>query len=315
MKKPFISAALIARIALTLVVVAIAAFVLWRLIDYYTFAPWTRDGRVSANIVQIAPDVSGLIVEVDVVDNQPVRRGQVLFTIDPARFALALRQAEATALQRKATLDEARREYARNKILGDLVAREVFEESFARVQTAEAAYADAQVAIGVAQLNQQRATVVSPVDGYLNVRAPRIGEFANQGRAVIAIVDADSFRVDGYYEETKLRDIAIGQGVTIQLLGDHRRLRGHVQSIVAAIEDRDKMQSSTLLPNVNPAFSWVRLAQRIPVRVKLDDVPADFRLIAGRTAAVSIDEVPKKARAPAQAASSTQAASSGGRAP
>jgi multidrug resistance efflux pump len=308
--KPFLTAALLARVALTLIVVAIAAFVLWRLVDYYTFAPWTRDGRVTANVVQVAPDVSGLIVNVGVVDNQEVKQGQILFTIDPARFALALRQAEATALQRKATLDQARREYARNKTLGDLVAQEVVEESLSRVQTAEAAYADAQVAIGVAQLNQQRATVLSPVDGYLSDQAPRNGEYVTAGRSVMAIVDTNSFRVDGYFEETKLRDIAIGQGVTIQLMGEDHLLHGHVQSIVSAIEDRDRMQSSNLLPNVNPAFSWVRLAQRIPVRVKLDEVPADFRLIAGRTATVSIDEVPRKERRREEAALSASSASS-----
>jgi multidrug resistance efflux pump len=308
-KKPILSAALFARITLTLVVVVIAAFVLWRVVDYYTFAPWTRDGRVSANVIQVAPDVSGLIVRVEVADNQAVRQGQVLFVIDPARFELALRQAQATALQRKATLDQARREYARNKTLGELVAQEVLEESLSRVQTAEAAYADAQVAIGVAQLNQQRATVVSPVDGYLSDRAPRDGEFVTAGRSVMAIVDTNSFRVDGYFEETKLHDISIGQGVTIQLMGDDHVLHGHVQSIVAAIEDRDRAQSSNLLPNVNPAFSWVRLAQRIPVRVKLDDIPPDFRLIAGRTATVSIDPLPGKKRSHEAAASSAQAGS------
>jgi multidrug resistance efflux pump len=305
-KKPILSAALLARIALTVVVVAIAAFVLWRVVDYYTLAPWTRDGRVTANVIQVAPDVSGLIVKVDVVDNQEVRQGQVLFVIDPARFELALRQAQATALQRKATLDQARREYVRNKSLGDLVAQEAVEESQSRVQTAEAAYADAQVAIGVAQLNQQRATVVSPVDGYLSDRAPRSGEFVAAGHSVMAIVDTNSFRVDGYFEETKLHYISIGQGVTIQLMGDDRRLHGHVQSIAAAIEDRDRAQSSNLLPNVNPAFSWVRLAQRIPVRVKLDEIPPDFRLIAGRTATVSIDEKPARKHAHDPAASSAQ---------
>lgn len=308
MKKPILSAALLARIALTVVVVAIAAFVLWRVVDYYTFAPWTRDGRVTANVIQVAPDVSGLIVKVDVVDNQEVRQGQVLFVIDPARFELALRQAQATALQRKATLDQARREYVRNKSLGDLVAQEAVEESQSRVQTAEAAYADAQVAIGVAQLNQQRATVVSPVDGYLSDRAPRSGEFVAAGHSVMAIVDTNSFRVDGYFEETKLHYISIGQGVTIQLMGDDRRLHGHVQSIAAAIEDRDRAQSSNLLPNVNPAFSWVRLAQRIPVRVKLDEIPPDFRLIAGRTATVSIDEKPGRKHSRDLAASSAQGA-------
>ena len=281
----------VGQILFTLVVVVIAAFVLWRLVDYYMFAPWTRDGHVRADVVQVAPDVGGLIVSVNVIDNQPVNAGQVLFVIDQARYALALRQAQATALQRRATLDQARREDARNRTLGDLVAREVTEESHSRVQTAEAALADADVAIDTARLNLQRTTVVSPVDGYLNDRAPRTGEYVTSGRSVLSVVDLHSFRVDGYFEETKLHGIDIGQPVDIKIMGETKMLHGHVQSIVAGIEDRDRTQGSNLLPNVNPAFSWVRLAQRIPVRIALDEVPADFRMIAGRTATVSVRDI------------------------
>ena len=288
MKKNWFS---VGQILFTLVVVVIAAFVLWRLVDYYMYAPWTRDGHVRADVVQVAPDVGGLIVDVKVIDNQLVKAGQVLFAIDPARYALALRQAQATALQRRATLDQARREDARNRTLGDLVAREVTEESRSRVQQAEAMLADADVAIDTARLNLQRTTVVSPVDGYLNDRAPRTGEFVTAGRSVLSVVDMHSFRVDGYFEETKLHGIDIGQPVDIKVMGEQRVLRGHVQSIVAGIEDRDRSQGSNLLPNVNPAFSWVRLAQRIPVRIALDEVPADFRMIAGRTATVSVRDL------------------------
>jgi multidrug resistance efflux pump len=278
----------IGQILLTLIVVAIAAVVLWKLVDYYMFAPWTRDGHVRADVIQVAPDVSGLITDVDVTDNQQVRQGQTLFVIDRARYALALRNAQAVVQQRVATLDQAKREDARNRSLGNLVAREVTEETHSRVETANAALADAQVAVDTAQLNLQRTTIVSPVDGYLNDRAPRVGEYVAAGRAVLSVVDMHSFRVDGYFEETKLGGIEIGQPVDIKVMGEAGVLRGHVQSIVAAIEDRDRQQSSTLLPNVNPAFSWVRLAQRIPVRVQLDEIPADFRMIAGRTATVSV---------------------------
>nr|WP_217910286.1 HlyD family secretion protein [Paraburkholderia youngii] len=283
---------------LTLIVVVVAAFVLWKLVNYYLFAPWTRDGHVRADVIQVAPDVSGLISSVEVMDNQQVKQGQVLFRIDQARYTLALRQAEATAQQRRATLDQARREYARNRQLGNLVAAEVLEESRSRVDAGEAALADANVAIDTAKLNLERSTIKSPVDGYLNDRAPRAGEFVAAGRAVVAVVDMHSFRVDGYFEETKLRGIDIGQPVDIIVMGEPKPLRGHVQSIVAGIEDRDRTQSANLLPNVNPAFSWVRLAQRIPVRVALDEVPADFRLIAGRTATVSVRDLsPVRTRA------------------
>jgi multidrug resistance efflux pump len=278
----------VGQILLTLVVVVVACFVLWRLVGYYMFSPWTRDGHVRADVVQVAPDVGGLIVQVDVADNQPVKQGQTLFVIDQARYALTLRQAQATAQQRRATLDQARREDARNRALGDLVAREAAEDTRSRVQQAEAALADAEVAIDTARLNLARTVIVSPVDGYLNDRAPRTGEYVAASRPVLSVVDMHSFRVDGYFEETKLRGIDIGQPVDIEVMGEPGVLRGHVQSIAAGIEDRDRTQGTNLLPNVNPAFSWVRLAQRIPVRIALDEVPADFRMIAGRTATVSV---------------------------
>ncbi|CAE6827705.1 efflux RND transporter periplasmic adaptor subunit [Paraburkholderia haematera] len=308
MKKTWFS---VGQILLTLIVVVVAAFVLWKLVAYYMFAPWTRDGHVRADVIQVAPDISGLISSVEVADNQQVKQGQVLFVIDQARYALALRQAQATAQQRRATLDQARREDARNRKLGNLVAAEVAEESRSRVETAGAALADANVAIDTARLNLQRTTILSPVDGYLNDRAPRTGEFVSAGRAVLSVVDMHSFRVDGYFEETKMRGIDIGQRVDIQVMGEPKVLRGHVQSIVAGIEDRDRTQGSNLLPNVNPAFSWVRLAQRIPVRVALDEVPADFRMIAGRTATVSVRDLsPTGKPRPAAGASGAVDASS-----
>jgi multidrug resistance efflux pump len=299
----------VGQILLTLIVVVVAALVLWKLVAYYMFAPWTRDGHVRADVIQVAPDISGLISSVEVVDNQQVKQGQVLFVIDQARYTLALRQAQATAQQRRATLDQARREDARNRKLGNLVAAEIAEESRSRVEAGEAALADANVAIDTAKLNLQRATIVSPVDGYLNDRAPRTGEFVAAGRAVVAVVDMHSFRVDGYFEETKLRGIDIGQPVDITVMGEPAALRGHVQSIVAGIEDRDRTQGSNLLPNVNPAFSWVRLAQRIPVRVALDEVPADFRMIAGRTATVSVRDLSPVRRRGAVGASGVASAS------
>ncbi|MEF9671710.1 HlyD family secretion protein [Pseudomonas sp. MWU13-2100] len=292
MKKPLLT---IGRVVLTLLVVIFACLVVWRMVMYYMFAPWTRDGHIRADIVQIAPDVSGLIQQVQVRDNQPVSRGQVLFSIDQDRFKLALRQAKAAVADRQETLAQAQRENKRNRGLGNLVAGEQLEESQSRVARAELALAEAQVAVDAAQLNLDRSVIRSPVDGYVNDRAPREREFVTAGRPVLAVVDSSSFHIDGYFEETKLDGIHVGQAVDIRVIGDSARLRGHVESIVAGIEDRDRTSGSNLLPNVNPAFSWVRLAQRIPVRIAFDDVPADFRMIAGRTATVSIIEDAKAA--------------------
>jgi multidrug resistance efflux pump len=296
--------ALSARVCFTVLVISVAGYALWRTAGYYMFAPWTRDGHVRADVVQVAPDVGGLIVEVDVVDSQPVKRGQKLFVIDQSRYTLALRQAEATVRQRRAILDQARREDARNKTLGDLVPKEVAEEGAEKVEQSAAQLMDAEVALDTARLNLQRTTIVSPVDGYLNDRAPRIGEFVTSGHSVLSVVDQHSFRVDGYFEETKIHGIDVGQPVDIQVMGEPTILRGHVDRIVAGIEDRDQSLSENLLPNVNPAYSWVRLAQRIPVRITLDDVPANFRMITGRTATVWVHH-PNDARESARTAATS----------
>ncbi|MBV4460969.1 HlyD family secretion protein [Pseudomonas sp. COR58] len=287
MKKPFLT---LGRTVLTLLIVTFAVVVVWRMVMYYMFAPWTRDGHIRADIVQIAPDVSGLIQQVEVKDNQPVKRGQVLFSIDPDRFRLALRQAKAAVADREETLAQAQREAKRNRGLGNLVPAEQLEESLSKVARAQSALAEALVAVDSAQLNLDRSVIRSPVDGYVNDRAPRAQEFVTAGRPVLSVVDSNSFHIDGYFEETKLDGIRVGQAVDIRVIGDRAKLRGHVESIVAGIEDRDRTSGSNLLPNVNPAFSWVRLAQRIPVRIAFDDVPEDFRMIAGRTATVSIIE-------------------------
>ncbi|HEY0289737.1 MAG TPA: efflux RND transporter periplasmic adaptor subunit [Pseudomonas sp.] len=285
MKKPLLT---LGRVVLTLLIVIFAAIVVWRMVMYYMYAPWTRDGHIRADVIQIAPDVSGLIEKVSVTDNQVVSKGQVLFVIDQDRFRLTLRQAQATVAERKEAWEQAQRENKRNRGLGNLVAREQLEESQSREARALSALNEAQVAVDTAQLNLDRSVIRSPVDGYLNDRAPRDREFVTAGRAVLSVVDGNSFHVDGYFEETKLDGIHIGSSVDIRVIGDNARLRGHVVSIVAGIEDRDRSSGSNLLPNVNPAFSWVRLAQRIPVRIAFDQVPADFRMIAGRTATVSI---------------------------
>ncbi len=284
---------LLGPVLLTVLATVAALFVVRHLWDYYTIAPWTRDGHVRADVVQVAPDVSGLVTHILVKDNQRVRRGQVLFVIDQDRYQLALQQAMATAAAQRATLAQARREAARNRNLSEVVATEVVEEGQARVQQGEAALAQAEAAVALAKLNLARTSVVSPVEGFLNDRLPRLGDYVTTGRPVLSMVDTDSFHVEGYFEETKLHGIRIGNPVTVRIMGERTLLHGHVQSIAAGIEDRDRSNGSNLLPNVNPTFNWVRLAQRVPVRIVLDDVPAGVRLVSGRTATVSVAE-PRK---------------------
>lgn len=276
-------------VLLTLLAVVIAVVVSLHLWDYYMEAPWSRDGHVHADIIQVAPDVSGLVTELHVRDNQKVSRGQVLFVIDRARFELAVDEARAAVLERRAQLDQAQREAKRNRVLKDLIAAETVEIGDTQVKRAAAALATAEAALGVARLDLERTTVLSPVDGYLGDQTMRVGDYVKTGTPVLSIVDTDSLRVEGYFEETKLHAIEIGQPVDIHIMGEAQHLHGHVQSIAAGIEDRDRVRGNSLLPNIDPSFTWVRLAQRIPVRVVLDDVQqSDIRLVVGRTATLSV---------------------------
>ncbi|TNE42031.1 MAG: efflux RND transporter periplasmic adaptor subunit [Sphingomonadales bacterium] len=279
----------LSRSAATILLVLFALLVaiwMWR---HYELSPWTRDGRVRADIVRVTPDIGGLITEVKVRDNQVVRAGDLLFVIDRPRYRLALDQADATIASARATLAQARREAARDVALGDLVARETHEQNLARVETAQAALEQALAARESAALNLKRTNVHASVNGIVTNLDLHPGDYVAAGQQALALLDTDSLRIEGYFEETKLPNIRIGAPVTVSLMGESRLLRGHVESIAAGINDTTRSNSTNLLPNVDATFSWVRLAQRIPVRVKLDHPPKDVRLIAGRTATVTIE--------------------------
>jgi len=305
------------RVGVTCVIVVLAVMAGWRLWTHYEADPWTRDGRVRADAVQVAPDVSGLVTGVFVGNDAVVHRGQVLFEIDRRRYQIALLQAQASLTQAEvaqtrtgsgvakasAELAEAQREARRNRGLGDLVATEITEQSETKVAAAQAALADAQSAVALAQagvavarsaqalaaLNLDRTRVLSPVEGRLSDMTLRPGDYVTPGKPVMALVDTASLRIEGYFEETKLPSVHPGQAATIHLMGEARPLHGHVVSIATAIEDHDRAASPSLLPAINPNFSWVRLAQRVPVRIAIDNAPADIALIPGRTATVTLD--------------------------
>jgi RND family efflux transporter MFP subunit len=276
------------RIVVTAIVLVGALVALRYLWDRYELDPWTRDGRVRADVVQVAPDVSGLVTDVLVHDNQTVKKGQALFVIDQPRFELALRQSEAAVASAQAQVDEAALEDKRNHTLGNLVSIEITQQGQTKLAQAQAALAQAIVARDTAKLNMDRTTLVAPVNVDITNFELRPGNYASAGHPLFALVDSDSLHVDGYFEETKLPRIHIGDRVSVLMMGESRLLYGHVESIAGGIEDRERSASANLLPNVSPTFNWVRLAQRVPVRVKLDNPPADVRLIAGRTATVSV---------------------------
>lgn len=281
--------ALVGRSAATIVIVILAALVavwLWR---HYERSPWTRDGRVRADVVRVTPDIGGLVTEVDVRDNQPVHAGDLLFVIDKPRYSLAVAQAQAGIASARATLGQAQREAKRDLALGDLVATETHEQNVARVATARATLAEAQTGLDAARLNLARTQVKASVNGTVTNLDLHPGDYVAAGQQAMALLDTDSLRVEGYFEETKLPLIRIGAPAVVHLMGDSRPLYGRVESIAAGIDDPSRSTSGNLLPNVEATFTWVRLAQRIPVRIRLTRIPRGVRLIAGRTATVTIE--------------------------
>ncbi|MCM2290947.1 HlyD family secretion protein [Allorhizobium sp. BGMRC 0089] len=279
---------LFARMGVTLIVVAAAVLVGRHLWTYYMEEPWTQDARVRADIVNIAPDVSGLVTDVMVKDNQTVQKGQVLFRVDRKRFELALAEAEASLQEKKSAWDEAILERQRQEKLGASGSAEAKEKAAAAEVQAKAAYDNAKAARDTAALDLDRSDVTATVNGTVTNLELKPGDFVSRGTAKIALVDSDSLRIEAYFEENKLTRIHKGDKATILLMNDPTPLAGHVDSIAAGIQDSERSSSSGLLPNINPTFNWVRLAQRVPVRIHLDAPPASLRLIAGTSATVSI---------------------------
>lgn len=283
-----ISLSAIRRYLVTLAVVLVALFIGWRLWIHYENDPWTRDGRIKADVVQVAPDVTGQVVKLHVIDNQVVNVGDVLFEIDPERFELALRQAKAAEEAAKVTLAQAIRESNRNRELKDLVATEVTEQGQSRVEEARAALLQAIVNRDKAQLDLDRTKVVAAVDGIVTNLVLRTGSYVTASHPVMALVDRNSYYAEGYFEETKLPNIAIGDRATIRLMSDDEVLEGHVHSISRGIEDRERTTGGKLMQNINPAFNWVRLVQRIPVRIEFDSIPENVRLVSGQTVTIEV---------------------------
>ncbi len=272
----------------TAVIFVIAILIGHKLWVHYMDEPWTRDGRVRAEVVNIAPDVSGAVVELPVRDNQLVHKGDLLMQIDPSHYQIAVEQAQAAVAARKAELQMRRDDAQRRADMDSLVvSKENRENATHAASAAEAQYQQALAALDAAKLNLERTRVVAPVDGYVTNLNVYRGDYAIAGSAKLAVVDSNSFWVYGYFEETKLPHVKIGDKADIRLMSGGT-LKGHVESISRGIYDRDNPQSRELLADVNPTFNWVRLAQRVPVRVKIDSVPDNVLLSAGTTCTVVV---------------------------
>src|SRR6476659_151938 len=340
---------------ITLAAVALAGLLGWATWGVYMGAPWTRDATVRADVVTIAPEVAGRIVELPVVDNKYVRKGDLLLVIDPTNFRIAVSQAEAAVQQAQANVQnidaqvnvqqaqinarEAQLRLGRAALVfaqqqaeryptlakdgwGTVQnaqqftsqlhqqeatvqsAQENLNQTRRQIETlkaqrlsAEAGLAQAKAQLNQAQVNLERTRILSPVDGYVTNLLAQLGDYVNVGINTISVVDADSFWVDGYFEETNLAPIRVGDPAQIKLMGHNQIVRGHVDSVARAINVANAQPNSQGVATVNPIFTWVRLAQRIPVRIHIDEVPPNVVLSAGMTATVEIHD---RGRVPAR---------------
>jgi multidrug resistance efflux pump len=278
------------RVAVTLTAVAFALLAAWRLWGVYMGEPWTRDATVRAYVVTMAPEVAGRIVELPVRDNQLVRKGDLLMVIDPIDYRIAVALAEAQVAQTKATAENTLAQTTRRDMLTNMSVSEETKQTFKTSWlSADASHRQALANLEQARVKLERTRIVSPVNGYVTNLLAHFGNYANAGQNLISLVDADSFWVDGYFEETNLHGVRAGDPASIKLMGYSEIIRGHVDSIARGINVANAQPAGQGLANVNPIFTWVRLAQRIPVRIHIDQVRAGSVLSAGMTATVQIE--------------------------
>ncbi len=257
-------------------------------------APWTRDGTVRDYVVTMAPEVAGRIVELPVADNQFVHKGDLLMLIDPINYRIAVNLAEAAVQQAQVNAQNAAREAERRQNLSTLEVTVEEKQTYESTAVAtQAQYQQALANLAQARVNLGRTEIRSPVNGWVTNLLAQLGDYATVGQNEISVVDADSFWVDAYFEETALGSIRKGDPASIKLMGYSQIIRGHVDSVARAINVANAQPNGEGLALVNPIFTWVRLAQRIPVRIHIDHVPAGVRLVAGMTATVQIDAQPQ----------------------
>ncbi|QJT80495.1 HlyD family secretion protein [Kosakonia sp. MUSA4] len=277
----------------TLLVLAVAVVAAWWMWNYYMQAPWTRDGKVRAEQVSITPQVSGTITALAVKDNQFVKAGQLLFRIDDTPYHIAVLNAEAQLAKAQTDLAKASDEaHRRRRLSQNYISAEDLDTANIGVKAAQAGVAIAEAQLAQAKWQLAQTTVSAPVDGWVTNLSARTGNYATAGQPVFALVDSNSFYVMGYFEETKLRHIHEGATAKIVLYSGNVTLQGHVSSIGRAIYDQSVETDSGLVPDIKPNVPWVRLAQRVPVRIQFDKLPDNLTLVSGTTCTVAIGEQP-----------------------
>lgn len=273
----------------TLFIAALAIIACWLVWNYYMQSPWTRDGKIRAEQVDITPQVSGSILTLNVKDNQFVHAGDVLFQIDPTPWKIAEMNADAKLAKAQSDLSRASHEVERRRGLSqNFISAEDLDTANMTLKAAQANFDAAKAEREHARWQLAQTNVKAPVDGWVTNLSTRVGNYAAVGHPVFALIDSHSFYVVGYFEETKLRHIREGDRADVVLYSDDKKLQGHVPSIGRAIHDQSLATDGKLVADIKPTIPWVRLAQRVPVRIELDALPADTVLVAGTTCTVSI---------------------------
>jgi p-hydroxybenzoic acid efflux pump subunit AaeA len=279
----------IIRYAITLLLVVLAAIAVFQAWAFYTESPWTRDAKFTADVVSIAPDVTGLVTDVPVVDNQLVKKGQILFKIDQPRYQQALDEANADVAYFQALAAEKKREAGRRVKLGvQAMSQEEIDQSTNVLQTVLHQLAKSQAARDLAVLDLQRTVVTAPADGWVTNLNVHPGNYINRGSTAVALVKKNTFYILAYLEETKLSGLKKGDRAEITPLGSNRIMHGTVDSVAAAVTNSSSSAATNGLATIDSNLEWVRLAQRVPVKIVLDDADQQHPYPAGTTATVVI---------------------------
>jgi len=281
------------KLLLTLAIVGGAAYFAYHKYIDYIENPWTRDGQVRTQVIQVAPRVTGMVTRIHIVDNQKVKKGDLLFEIDPSQYQIKVNQAKARLKRTMEAAKGTKIEYERvqniyKKDKGavsqkDLVRNETnYYKSLADIDSSEEA-------LNTAKLNLSFTKVYAEVDGYVSNINFQIGSQASANKPILALVDEHTFWVFGFFREDAIPEVEVGDDAVVTLLAyPDTPLKGKVESIAWGIAHSDGNPGNNLLPSVKPVFQWIRLAQRIPVRIKLDKLPENVKLRFGLTASVMV---------------------------
>jgi len=289
----------IIKILLTLIILGTAAFFAYNKYRAYIDNPWTRDGQVRTQVIQVTPRINGMVTKIHVIDNQKVKTGDLLFEIDPSQYQVKLNQAEARLQRTKEAAKGTKIEFERVKNIYDKDKGAVSQKDLVRNETkyykSLADIDSSTEAVNTAKLNLSYTKVFAEVDGYVSNINFQIGSQATANKAILALVDENAYWVFGFFREDAIPEVKVGDTAKVTLLAyPDTPLSGKVESIAWGISHSDGNPGSNLLPSVKPVFQWIRLAQRIPVRIKLDKLPENVKLRFGLTASVMILKGPSK---------------------